>query len=59
VQYYCLPLHLAALQYLHLPENIFENPNKFSRVRPGDPLWPSPEKWEQLNKAVNGNLGKD
>jgi len=40
------------------PENIFENPNKFSRVRPGDPLWPSPEKWEQLNKAVNGNLVK-
>jgi hypothetical protein len=40
------------------PGNIFENSNKFSRVRPGDPLWPSPEKWEQLNKAVNGNLVK-
>jgi FAD/FMN-containing dehydrogenase len=40
------------------PVNIFERPNKFSRVRPGDPLWPSPEKWEQLNKAVNGNLVK-
>jgi FAD/FMN-containing dehydrogenase len=40
------------------PKNIFERPNKFSRVRPGDPLWPSPEKWKQLNKAVNGNLVK-
>ena len=40
------------------PKNIFERPNKFSRVRPGDPLWPSPAKWEELNKAVNSNLVK-
>ena len=36
----------------------FDKSNKFKRVRPGDPLWPSPEKWEQLNKSVNGNLVK-
>src|SRR6476646_4491202 len=36
----------------------FEKPRTFKRVRPGDPLWPSPDKWEQLNKAVNGNLIK-
>ena len=40
------------------PGIFFEEPNKFKRVRPGDPLWPSPKKWEQLNKAVNGNLVK-
>lgn len=32
--------------------------NKFKRVRPGNPLWPSNEKWEQLNKTVNGRLIK-
>ncbi len=30
----------------------------FKRVRPGDPLWPSPDKWDQLNNAVKGNLIK-
>ncbi|MDP9042960.1 MAG: FAD-binding oxidoreductase, partial [Bacteroidota bacterium] len=30
----------------------------FHRVRPGDPLWPSDEKWQQLNKDVNGSLLK-
>jgi len=39
-------------------ENFFEKSYKFNRVRPGDPLWPSDEKWEQLNKAVSGNLAK-
>jgi FAD/FMN-containing dehydrogenase len=39
-------------------ENFGEKSNKFKSVRPGDPLWPSPEKWQQLNKAVNGNLVK-
>jgi FAD/FMN-containing dehydrogenase len=36
----------------------FEKPGAFKRVRPGDPLWPSPDKWNQLNNAVNGNLIK-
>ncbi len=40
------------------PRIFFVELNKFKRVRPGDPLWPSPKKWEQLNKAVNGNLVK-
>ncbi len=29
-----------------------------SRVRPGDPKWPSIEKWEELRTKVNGNLIK-
>ena len=36
-----------------------EKSSKFKRVRPGDPLWPSPDKWEQLNKEVNGNFIKE
>jgi hypothetical protein len=28
----------------------------FSRVRPGDPAWPSAESWARLNEAVGGNL---
>jgi FAD/FMN-containing dehydrogenase len=39
-------------------KNIFGNPNKFSRVRPGDLHWPTIEKWNQLNTDVNGNLVK-
>ncbi len=39
-------------------DNLLNEPNKYKRVRPKDALWPSPEKWEQLNKAVNGNLIK-
>lgn len=38
--------------------NFFEGPTTFKRVRPGDPLWPSPAKWEELAKAVNGNFIK-
>jgi hypothetical protein len=30
----------------------------FSRVRPGDPGWPSEAKWNGLNKAVHGRLVK-
>ena len=30
----------------------------FKRVRPSDALWPAEDKWQQLNKAVNGNLIK-
>ena len=36
----------------------FERSSTFKRARPGDPLWPSPEKWDQLNNAVKGNLIK-
>lgn len=35
-----------------------ERLNKFKRVRPGDPGWPSEETWQQLNKLVKGNLIK-
>ena len=31
-------------------------PNKFKRVRPGDPGWPTTAKWETLNKEVHGRL---
>lgn len=44
---------LSALQVFS-----WENGGKFKRVRPGDPLWPSIEEWEQLNEAVNGTLVK-
>lgn len=37
---------------------IFGPSSKLSRVRPGDPFWPSLEKWDRLNKEVNGNLVK-
>ena len=37
---------------------LFGKSGAFKRVRPGDPQWPSPDKWEQLKKAVNGNLIK-
>ncbi|MEO7523358.1 MAG: FAD-binding oxidoreductase [Ferruginibacter sp.] len=40
------------------PWENFGKSKKFKRVRPKDALWPSSEKWEQLNKAVNGNLIK-
>ncbi|HTS43025.1 MAG TPA: FAD-binding oxidoreductase [Puia sp.] len=36
----------------------FGSSKKLNRVRPGDPLWPSAKKWDELNKAVNGNLIK-
>ena len=39
-------------------ENIFTQLNKLSRVRPGNPLWPSVQKWNRLDSEVNGNLIK-
>lgn len=36
----------------------FNRPGNHTRTRPNDALWPSDAKWEQLNKAVNGNLIK-
>jgi FAD/FMN-containing dehydrogenase len=29
---------------------------RFRRVRPSDPAWPSAERWDQLNRDVNGHL---
>jgi FAD/FMN-containing dehydrogenase len=34
------------------------SPPLLKRVRPGDAGWPSQEKWNELSKAVNGNLIK-
>src|SRR5271163_3184272 len=31
-------------------------PAAFTRVRPGDPAWPSTASWDQLKKQVGGNL---
>ena len=39
-------------------EQFVRNFLPFKRVRPGDPLWPSEEKWNQLKMQVNGNLVK-
>jgi FAD/FMN-containing dehydrogenase len=35
-----------------------KTPYAFRRVRPGDPHWPSEEKWNELKTQVNGNLIK-
>src|SRR5215510_13743381 len=39
-------------------ENLLKNPGNIRRVRPSDPAWPSPQKWEALSNQVNGNLIK-
>ena len=44
--------------YFEFFESGFTKRPKPNRVRPGDRHWPSPEKWEALNKTVNGNLIK-
>ncbi|MEO8853429.1 MAG: FAD-dependent oxidoreductase, partial [Ginsengibacter sp.] len=31
---------------------------RLTRVRPGDPEWPSPEKWQRLKNSLQGNLIK-
>jgi hypothetical protein len=51
-------ISLGSPSLLTFSENLLKEQNKFKRVRPKDALWPSPAKWEQLNKAVNGNLIK-
>jgi hypothetical protein len=33
-------------------------PPTMRRVRPGDPDWPSPATWEELNRAIDGRLIK-
>jgi len=52
------PIFAESASLFGTPINFFEQQSKFKRVRPGDTLWPSPEKWKQLNKSVNGNLIK-
>lgn len=51
-------LSMSAAAFLSLSGNEFSKPNPFSRVRPGDAMWPSEEKWMQLKKEVRGNLIK-
>ncbi len=51
-------ISIGSSSLLASPWKYFENRNKLTRVRPADALWPSQDKWEQLNKAVNGNLIK-
>jgi FAD/FMN-containing dehydrogenase len=38
-----------------LPRPLFAAP-AFSRVRPGDPAWPSKDAWKRLSDEVGGNL---
>jgi hypothetical protein len=48
-------LAVAGLSLVHLGNRaIAATPT--SRVRPGDPAWPSPEKWKQLADQVGGAL---
>src|SRR5271166_2646859 len=35
-----------------------EAPAPFSRLRPGDPAWPSDEVWEELRRRLDGQLIK-
>ncbi len=35
-----------------------EAPAPFSRLRPGDPKWPSDEAWEELRRRLDGQLIK-
>ncbi len=51
-------ISMGSSSLLAFSDNLLNEPNKYNRVRPKDALWPSPQKWEQLNKAVNGNLIK-
>src|ERR1700722_616094 len=37
---------------------VLASPALLRRVRPGDPRWPSPAMWQQLNRAVGGRLTK-
>jgi FAD/FMN-containing dehydrogenase len=51
---------MAAMIALH-PDLLFQAAandaaSGFSRVRPGDPAWPSAESWAKLKEAVGGNL---
>jgi FAD/FMN-containing dehydrogenase len=47
-------LPLAAV----LPGTVLAAPARAARVRPGDALWPSEAKWQELSAAVGGRLLK-
>ena len=51
-------ISLGGSSFFAAPEKKHLHANNFTRVRPGDPKWPSAESWEQLKKSVNGNLIK-
>ncbi len=44
----------ACLPFLSVPAH--SQTPAFKRVRPGEPGWPSEAKWQELNKAVGGQL---
>ena len=39
-----------------LPASVRAQAPAFKRVRPGEPGWPTEAKWQELNKAVGGQL---
>jgi FAD/FMN-containing dehydrogenase len=41
-----------------LPKQAAAAVRSTSRIRPGDPAWPSPDNWDQLSQAVGGRLAK-
>jgi FAD/FMN-containing dehydrogenase len=53
----CLRLAAAGLPLFGLGSRAIEAAPS-ARVRPGDPAWPSPEKWKQLSDQVGGSLVK-
>ena len=52
----------AALPLLALPRGLLAEAPRAGRparrVRPADPDWPAPERWQQLNEAVGGSLAR-
>ena len=52
-----LPFARRLRKWLAAPASAATAPNS-SRVRPGDPAWPSDESWERLSREVGGRLIK-
>jgi FAD/FMN-containing dehydrogenase len=56
-----IPLLPAVLPRLLAPAwaaTVPPTPSSFSRVRPGDPAWPSAARWDELKQQVGGRLLK-
>ena len=48
---------LPILPFIDRPGSAYAAPTSFtSRVRPGDPRWPTASEWESLRQSVAGDL---
>src|SRR5215203_1841305 len=48
----------SLLAWIPAPRGAQATGRSYSRVRPDDPEWPSEASWDQLNRAVGGQLVK-